>query len=321
MNDDGVPMSYVIRDTNPPSTFSTLMEELCYLLQLDMSDANFRRDSNIVYALLDQQVKAALARPHFMHKANMKDQNGRTIFLALCSYLEGENARTRKISEAEEAIHKLVWNFSPSFPPESFTAALLKQLNKLEENGEVWDNAKKIRTMRLSILPNNPEIVSKNAWINNLKEKLEDMGETWSFQVAVQHFNEKGRQHCKKSKRGISSINGKKGKGNKSKKGRGAPKEENVNDLGPNASEQRQKERGFKKNGKPTQNVIEGVDISPILKLKSRIAPHLFECLPRIVKMHLYQNYINQMEDKGSRNSNKPSFSLLKSLKIRLSKS
>ena len=76
-------MSYVIRDPNPPSTFSTLMEELCYLLPVDMSDANFRRDSNIVYALLDQQVKAALARPHFMRKANMKDQNGRTILLLL----------------------------------------------------------------------------------------------------------------------------------------------------------------------------------------------------------------------------------------------
>ena len=71
------------------------------------------------------------------------------------------------------------------------------------------------------------------------------MQEMWMFEDMVQHFNEKGRQHCKKGKRGISGINGKKGRGNQSKKGRGAPMEDNDTDLGLNAFEQKQKDRGF----------------------------------------------------------------------------
>ena len=67
----------------------------------------------------------------------------------MCSYLEGVNAKARNITEAEAAINNLVWNNHPNFSPELFTAALMKQSNKLEENGKVWDDAKKIRTMRL----------------------------------------------------------------------------------------------------------------------------------------------------------------------------
>ena len=41
-NKDGVPLSYVIRDETPPATFKTLLEELMYLVPVDMSDATFR---------------------------------------------------------------------------------------------------------------------------------------------------------------------------------------------------------------------------------------------------------------------------------------
>jgi len=171
----------------------------------------------------------------------------------------------------------------------------MNHFNTLEQNSVKWDDFKKICTMRHSILPNNLEIVSKNAWINSLKEKLEDMQEIWSFDEAVQHFNEKGRQHCKKGKRGISGINGKKGQGNKSKKGRGAPTEDNDTDLGPNASAQKQKDRGFKNSGEPTINIIKGVDISPILELKGQIALPLFKKLPRLVQTYLHRNQVKQL--------------------------
>jgi len=92
LNEDGVPLSYVVCSTTPPDTFSSLMEELCYLLLVDMSDANFWRNSNLVFALLDQQVTATMAQPHFMHKKNHKDQDGRVVFLTLNSFLEGANA-------------------------------------------------------------------------------------------------------------------------------------------------------------------------------------------------------------------------------------
>jgi len=185
----GVPLSYVVRSTTPPDTFSSLMEELCYLLPVDMSDANVCRDSNVVFALLDQQVTAPIARPHFMHKKNYKDQDGRVIFMTLNGFLEGPNACARRITEAEEAILKLVWNFSPNFTPEAFTSTYMKHLNTLEQNGVIWDNFRKIRTMRHSILPNNPEIVSKNAWINNLKEKLEEKQEEWTFDLGYDHLS------------------------------------------------------------------------------------------------------------------------------------
>mmetsp|Transcript_20756 Transcript_20756/g.31724 ORF Transcript_20756/g.31724 Transcript_20756/m.31724 type:complete len:119 (+) Transcript_20756:737-1093(+) len=101
------------------------MEELCFLLLVDMSDANFCCDSNIVFALLDQQVKATMARPHFMCKKNNKDQDGRVIFLTLNSFLEGANACSWQICKAEEAIQRLVWSYSFKFPPESFTSTSL----------------------------------------------------------------------------------------------------------------------------------------------------------------------------------------------------
>ena len=289
-NEDDIPLSYVIRAKTPPPTFSNLMEELQYLIPVDMSNAIFRRDSNKVFALLKQVVLATLARPHITHKKSAKDQNGRAVFLSLCDFLEGENAKARKISEAEEAIRKLVWSNNPTFSPEAFTSKLLKYFNQLEEEDEPWDDRKKIRTMRLSILPNNPEIVAKTAWINNVKEKLEEMGDKWTFEQAVQHFNEKGRQNCKKPKRGISAVNGKKGKGSKSKKSRGSG-EADTND------------RGYKDSGEPTRDIINGVDISPLRQLKAMIPYKQYQRLPHIVRDYISKNYLPKIKNKKDANT------------------
>ena len=137
---------------------------------------------------------------------------------------------------------------------------------------------------RLSILPNNPEVVSKNAWINNVKETLEEKGSEWTFTQAVQHFNDKGSPFVKKGKCGISSVQGKKGCGNQNKRNRNNEAEEQPSNN-PNASAQPQKEGGFKNSGEPTKDIIKGINISLILRKKGRIATDKFKQLPHIVKI------------------------------------
>jgi len=60
-NLEGVPYSYVIRDKVPPPKYNTLMEELIYLLPVDMGNAQFWADSNLVFSYLESAIKAETA--------------------------------------------------------------------------------------------------------------------------------------------------------------------------------------------------------------------------------------------------------------------
>ena len=81
-----VPYSCVIRDEVPPLKFNTLMkelisslpvmEELIYLLLVDMANAQLRADSYSVYLYLESAIKAGTARPLMQHEPKQSEQNG-----------------------------------------------------------------------------------------------------------------------------------------------------------------------------------------------------------------------------------------------------
>ena len=63
----------IIKDKVPPPTLNTLMEELIhllpvmeeliYLLLVDMANAQFRADSNLVYSYFEAAIRAETAKP------------------------------------------------------------------------------------------------------------------------------------------------------------------------------------------------------------------------------------------------------------------
>ena len=68
-----MPYLYVIRDKVPPPALNALMEELIhllpvmeeliYLLLVDMANAQFRADSNLVYSYFEAAIRAETAKP------------------------------------------------------------------------------------------------------------------------------------------------------------------------------------------------------------------------------------------------------------------
>jgi len=268
-NSEGVPYVYVIRDKVPPPKFNTLMEELIYLLPVDMKDAQFWSDSNLVFSYLEQVIQAKTAKPHVQNKAKQLEQNRQSVFLQMNAQFKGEDVKPHNLLDAESKIGKLSWNNSPSFTPEKFTSTLTKYFNILEEIGEVWTDLKKIWAIMQSICRNNYDMVQKNLWIHNVRDELQENWGKWEFSHALEIFNAKAR-HNQNPKRSISGINGKKGCGNKSKK---SQLESASNDSSnSNVSLKAQQLRRYKLNGEPTKNVIEGIDISPILMMKSHLA-------------------------------------------------
>ena len=304
-NSEGVPYTYVIRDKEPPPKFNTLMEELIYLLPLDMGDAQFRSDSNLVFSYLEQAIRAETAKPLVQNKTKQSEQNGRKIFLQLNARFEGEGAKPLNVQDAETELGRLSWNNNPSFPPEKFTSLLTKYFNVIDENdGEPWKDDKKIRVMVRAICRNNPDMIKSNPWIYHVRDTLQDNWSTWDFAKAVDFFHSKARQNIPK-KRSVSSVNGKKGRGNKSKKSRSDTASSDSNSS--NISAHSQKLRGYKVTGEPTKDVIEGINISPITQRKSRLSDDQMSRLPHVVRAYLEEHYLSKMPPPKSKSASKRS--------------
>ena len=252
-NSEGVPYSYVIRDKVPPKDFNTLMEELVYLLPVDMSNAQFRVDSNLVHSYLESAIKEETGKPLVQRKSKLSEQCGRSVFLAMNARFEGDDAKPLNLSEVETKIGKVAWNNSPNFSAERFTSTLCKHFNTLEENGSVWTEPQKIRAMTQAICRNTPDLIQRTPWIHNVRDRLQEEWNTWSFQDAIAYFHAKARMNVK-STRSASVINGKKGRANKSKKSRTETASTDAGGSG--VSKETQQQHGYKNNGEPMRVVF-----------------------------------------------------------------
>ena len=67
------------------------MEELIYLLLMDMANAQLWADSNSEYLYLESAIKVEMVKSLMQYKPKQSEQNGRTIFLQLDARSEGEN--------------------------------------------------------------------------------------------------------------------------------------------------------------------------------------------------------------------------------------
>ena len=88
------------------------MEELIYLLPVDMSNAQFRADSNLVHTYLESAIRAETAKPLVQRKSKQSEQCGWSVFLAMNARFEGDDAKPLNLSDMETKIGKLAWNNS-----------------------------------------------------------------------------------------------------------------------------------------------------------------------------------------------------------------
>jgi len=199
-----------------------------------------------------------------------------------------------------------------TFTQEKFTSTLTKYFNIIEENDEGWIDSRKIWAMLRAICWSNPDIIRSNPWIYNVKDKLEENWSNWDLSQAVDFFNTKARSKVIKPKCSILGINRKKGHGNKSKKGHSESASSDSNSG--NISVQSQKLRGYKLNGEPTKEVIKGINISPILHMKSRLADSQMQSLPHVIHDYLEEHYLSKMPPPKSKSASKRSkaYSMLK---------
>ena len=122
------------------------------------------------------------------------------------------------------------------------------------------------------------------------------------FLSGVRVFNTKARCNATK-KHSILGVNRKKGHGNKSKKSRSKSAASDSNNN--NISAHSQRLRRYKVTGEPTKDIIEGINISPIAQMKSKLSDDQMGRLPHVVRNYLEEHYLSKVPPPKSKSASK----------------
>ena len=132
-------LTYVLRKSEPPKSFSSLHEKLEYLIPLKTNSAQFRRDSNRIFTKIEGLIKNDMIKP-LLQKFRISNntasfRNGRACFLSLQDYYHGNQQKNVKLFTADNGLQKTHWTNIASFTAENYTMNLLNYLILLTNLG------------------------------------------------------------------------------------------------------------------------------------------------------------------------------------------
>ena len=146
---DGVPLSYVIRDEDDPD-YAIEAEDDYDFEQLSIHCAPltglvFKTDARKVHQLIHGFVQGETAETWI--KPKEKRQNGRLDFQALQAHYGGEGNKSVRIKEAEVLRTNLSYKNERTMSFEKFLTSMQAMFTGFEDNEEVLTNAQKIRLL------------------------------------------------------------------------------------------------------------------------------------------------------------------------------
>jgi len=149
LGQDGVPLSYVIREESEPDY--TIEEEpgfdfeqLC-INCAPLTGLVFQTDARKVHQLIHGFVQAEIAETWIKPKERRK--NGRIDFFALQAHYGGEGNKSVRIKEAEVLRTNLSYKNERAMSFEKFLTSMQAMFTGFEDNEEVLTNSQKIRLL------------------------------------------------------------------------------------------------------------------------------------------------------------------------------
>jgi hypothetical protein len=149
LGQDGVPLSYVIRDDDDPD-YSNEDDDDYDFEQLSISCAPtagliFKTDARKVHQLIHGFVQGEIAETWV--KPNKKKQNGRLDFKALQAHYGGEGNKSVRIKEAEVLRRTLHYKNERAMSFEKFLTNMQTMFTGFADNEEILTDAQKIRLL------------------------------------------------------------------------------------------------------------------------------------------------------------------------------
>ena len=146
---DGVPLSYVIRDNDDPD-YSLEEEDDYDFEQLAISCAPltgliFKSDARKVHQLIHGFVQGETSETWI--KPKEKRQNGRLDYKALQAHYGGEGNKSVRIKEAEVLRNTLSYKNERTMSFEKFLTNMQAMFTGFEDNNEVLTNSQKVRLL------------------------------------------------------------------------------------------------------------------------------------------------------------------------------
>jgi hypothetical protein len=146
---DGVPLSYVIRDEDAPDyTIESLpdydFEQLC-IDCAPLTGQVFKTDARKVHQLIHGFVQGETAETWI--KPTRNSRNGRIDFKALEAHFGGEGNKSVRIQEAEVLRSNLTYKSERTMSFEKFLTSMQAMFTGFEDNGELLNDEQKVRLL------------------------------------------------------------------------------------------------------------------------------------------------------------------------------
>jgi hypothetical protein len=149
LGQDGVPLSYIIRDEEAPD-YELEHEIFCDYEQLTvdcapLSGTIFSADAKTVHQLIHGFIQGETAETWTRRTANRK--NGRLDYQALKAHYEGEGNKQIRLDEAEQLRKSLMYKNERVLSFEKFLTSMQKMFQGFYDAGEEYLEPQKIRVL------------------------------------------------------------------------------------------------------------------------------------------------------------------------------
>lgn len=214
---NGIPLAYVVRESQAPATFRNDLEMLIYTAA--HNGIQYERDNIQVYQVLHECLGHTVAFTYI--STHRGAQDGRGAWMSLCVHYDGPGQVEYRINFANNQIEEAHYRSEAQFTFESYTTVLSNAFGTLEQEGAPKSERDKVKILLDGVKSTNPIVQTAvvqirmnnqlNATFQIASDKLAELiGSTLPA-------NTTGRKGTPSARR-LSAVDGKKSKFKNKKK-------------------------------------------------------------------------------------------------------
>ena len=150
---NGVALSYIIRSDEVPEYDGHQDWDQLANAAAPLRGAKFAQDSRIVHQIIFRNI-AEESDAYTYVKPNIRLENGRTDYLALCARYDSHSSKETRINEAKKTIQSLQYRNERSMAFEKFVDRFQRAIDDLEAGGRPMHNDDIVDTLWPKIMNN-----------------------------------------------------------------------------------------------------------------------------------------------------------------------
>ncbi len=150
---NGIPLSYVIRSEEESTYEGHASWDQLAVAASPLRGAKFAQDSRIVHQIIFRNI-AEESDAYTYVKPNVRLENGRVDYLALCARYDSHSSKETRINEAKKTLQTLQYRNERSMPFEKFVDKFQRAVDDLEAGGRPMHNDDVIDTLWPKIINN-----------------------------------------------------------------------------------------------------------------------------------------------------------------------